>query len=63
MGKRSDGLRVYKSTGDHWLIRFKGQTLDSCPCCNRSMFTARAARLVADQTFPQPNGELPPEAA
>jgi len=56
-------LRVYKSTGDHWLIRFKGQTLDSCPCCNRSMFTARAARLVADQTFPQPNGELPPEAA
>jgi hypothetical protein len=60
--KRSDGLYVFKSA-DTWAIRYKGNVIEVCPCCDRSMLSARSARLVADAYYPLPNGEPPPEAA
>lgn len=51
--KRADGLYVQKMANEKWVIRFNGTVHTSCPCCGRMMMSARAARLVADQQFPQ----------
>ena len=61
--KRSDGLRIHKLTTDAWVILNKGQRIEWCPCCRRTILSARAARLVADMYFPLANGSPPPEAA
>ena len=61
--KRSDGLYVCKLADTHWAIRFKGQTITECPCCDKPLLTARAARLVADVVFKPANGDGEPPAA
>ena len=50
--KRSDGLYVHKLATDNWAIRFNGQSLTECPCCNKGLVSLRIAKLVADRVYP-----------
>ena len=56
--ERSDGLTINKRTDDTWEIRHLGVLVTACPCCDKPLVTARAARLVADACYTPP-----PEAA
>jgi len=52
---RADGVRVERLAGDGERFRIDagdGETLDVCPCCSKSLPTARAAKLVADVVYP-----------
>jgi hypothetical protein len=52
---RMDGLRVMRLEGEGERFRIdsgRGETLDVCPCCSKSLPNARAAKLVADVVFP-----------
>jgi hypothetical protein len=50
---RVDGLRVTEDAAG-WVIepRAGGLPVVECPCCGKTLKTARAARLVADALFP-----------
>jgi hypothetical protein len=50
---RADGVRVMRLDGQRFRIDTgRGNTIDLCPCCGKSLPTARAAKLVADMIYP-----------
>jgi hypothetical protein len=51
---RRDGLTVTQgeSGGWHILPRDARPVISQCPCCDKPLPTARAARLVADHVYP-----------
>jgi hypothetical protein len=50
---RSDGLAI-TSLASGWRIWPVGasEPISKCPCCGLSVWTARSARLLANQLFP-----------
>jgi hypothetical protein len=51
---RRDGLLVSRSVADVWvIIPFDGRaSISTCPCCDQPLFSAAAARFVADEVYP-----------
>jgi hypothetical protein len=50
----ADGTRVYRMISGDWAIVTSEETnvIVECPCCNRSLKSAHAARMVADTFLP-----------
>ena len=61
--ERGDGVTIQKLADHHWVVRNgDDHMVEACPCCDRPLLTAQAARFVADEVFP-PEEQPPPMAA
>jgi hypothetical protein len=61
---RTDGVRVElvpvktSSGNESWIVTAPGRLpILLCPCCDRTMQSQHAAKLVADEVFPFKPGE------